>query len=83
MLRLIIIFLMFMFIRFCLQSAGKIVGFINKSQQKYNHNNNNHKNDNKNIIQDLAQCTYCGLYIPIEESIDYHGKKFCCTEHIH
>lgn len=82
MLRLIIIFLIFMFIKFCLQFITKIVGFVNKKSVNYKDHKNS-KNYNKNPIQDLTQCKYCGLYTPVEESIYYNGKTFCCKEHIH
>jgi len=84
MLRLIIIFLGTMFFWFCLQFIIKIVGFINKIFQNHNPTgyNHNNKNNNKNSIKDLAKCMYCGLYIPIEDSIQYDGQIFCCREHI-
>ena len=66
-----------MFIRFCLQLPTKIVGFINQKHK----NSRNPKKNNKNSIQDLTQCKYCGLYIPLEEAIDYNGNTFCCKEH--
>ena len=81
MLRLIIIFSIFMFIRFCIQHISRLVGLINKNASNINKTSDSYKNYHKNTIQDLAQCKYCGLYVPIEQSIDYNGNKFCCKEH--
>ena len=83
MLRLIIIFSIFMLIRFCIQHISRLVGFINKNANNINNNktSNSYKNYHKNTIQDLAQCKYCGLYVPIEQSVDHNGNKFCCKEH--
>jgi hypothetical protein len=85
MLRLIIILSFFIFIRSLIQYIAKVVGFINNKQHTNNTYQHNHyyKSSNKNTIQDLIQCEYCGLYVPSSDCIDYYGKKFCCKEHIH
>lgn len=74
MLRLIVIIVFFILIRFCIQQVIKIVGFINKTSKNLKNNNNS--------IQDLTQCKYCGLYISIEEAVYYNGNTFCCMEHV-
>jgi formylmethanofuran dehydrogenase subunit E len=39
------------------------------------------KNTQKNTIQDLAKCRYCGLYLPAGDAVNYNGELFCCRDH--
>jgi uncharacterized protein len=32
--------------------------------------------------ESMVQCTYCGVHIPLSDSLETHGNHFCCESHM-
>lgn len=36
---------------------------------------------NGDASESMVQCAHCGVHLPLSESIESHGRRFCCTAH--
>lgn len=76
MVKLTIIFLIFILFNICWRSMTSMFTIKKNSQH-----NNEPKPNAKSNIKNLTKCSACNLYLPIEDAIYHNNETFCCTAH--
>jgi uncharacterized protein len=41
------------------------------------------KSASTTAAENMVQCAYCGVHLPLSESIESNGRRFCCSAHAH